>query len=76
MAAAVTRSRDDREPWHPEEGVPVAAALAASQGGVSALAEGGPADLVVTDADPLTADLRTMPVHATMLAGEFTYLAG
>jgi predicted amidohydrolase YtcJ len=74
MAAAVTRSRDDREPWHPEEGVPVAAALAASQGGVSALAEGGPADLVVTDADPLTADLRTMPVHATMLAGEFTYL--
>jgi predicted amidohydrolase YtcJ len=73
MAAAVTRSRDGREPWHPEQRVPVSAALAASQGGVTALAVSGPADLVVTDADPLTADLRDMPVHATMVAGEFTY---
>lgn len=73
MDAAVTRSRDDREPWHPEQTVPVAAALAASQGGVPALAEGGPADLVVTDADPLTAQLRDMPVHATMVAGRWTF---
>lgn len=76
MAAAVTRSRDGREPWNPAEGVPVAAALAASQGGVSALAEGAPADLVVTDADPLTAELRGMPVYATMLAGTWTHRAG
>ena len=75
MAAAVTRSRDGREPWHPEQSVPVSAALAASQGGVAALAEGGLADLVVTDADPLTAALRDMPVHATMVAGEWTYRA-
>lgn len=78
IAAAVTRTRDGLAPWHPEQGIPVADALRASQGRVGALAEGGPADLVVTDVDPLTADgetLRTMPVHATMLAGTWTYRA-
>jgi predicted amidohydrolase YtcJ len=74
MAAAVTRSRDGREPWHPEQSVTVAEALAASQGGVAALAEGGLADFVITDADPLTTeDLRAMPVHATMVAGDWTF---
>ena len=36
----------------------------------------GPADLVVLDENPLTVDpgrLRSMPVHATMVAGEWTY---
>ncbi len=78
IAAAVTRGRDGREPWHPEQSIPVAVALRASQGRVDALAEGGAADLVITDADPLNADgdtLRTMPVHATMLAGRWTYRA-
>ncbi|MEO5921086.1 MAG: amidohydrolase family protein [Pseudolysinimonas sp.] len=76
LAAAVTRSRDGREPWHPEQRIAVADGLRASQGRVDALAEGGAADLVVTDVDPLTADgdtLRAMPVHATMLAGRWTY---
>jgi predicted amidohydrolase YtcJ len=76
IAAAVTRSRDGREPWQPGQGVPVAAALRASQGGVSRLEVGGRADLVVTDEDPLTADgeaLRAMPVWATMLAGDWTF---
>jgi predicted amidohydrolase YtcJ len=76
MAAAVTRSRDGRDPWHPEQAIPVDAALRASQGRVDALEVGGVADLVVTDVDPSTADgeaLRTMPVYATMLAGEWTY---
>ncbi|CAN5586669.1 amidohydrolase family protein [soil metagenome] len=76
MAAAVTRSRDGREPWHPEQRLPVADALRASQGGVAALAEGAVADLVVTDEDPHTVDgdtLRAMPVWGTMLAGEWTY---
>jgi predicted amidohydrolase YtcJ len=73
--AAVTRSRDGRPPWHPEQSVPVAAALRASQGGVAELAAGTPADLVVTDADPLTADLRGMPVWGTLLAGTWTYRA-
>ena len=78
IAAAVTRSRDGREPWHLEQHVPVAEALRASQGGVAELAEGGAADLVVTDEDPLAIDperLRAMPVHATMTAGEWTHLA-
>jgi predicted amidohydrolase YtcJ len=78
MAAAVTRSRDGREPWHPEQCIPVADALRASQGRVDALAEGGAADFVVTDAGPLTADgdtLRNMPVWGTMLAGEWTFRA-
>jgi predicted amidohydrolase YtcJ len=76
IAAAVTRSRDGREPWHPEQRIPVDEALRASQGGVAALAEGGPADLLITDEDPRTCDpesLRTMPVHATMVAGAWTY---
>jgi predicted amidohydrolase YtcJ len=73
MDAAVTRSRGGREPWHPEQGVSPAEALAASQNGVTALTEGGVADLVVTDADPLTALSRDMPVHATMVAGNWTF---
>lgn len=78
IAAAVTRTRDGRDAWHPEQAVPVPAALRASQGGVAELAPGIPADLVITDADPLTADgdvLRAMPVHATMVAGTWTYQA-
>lgn len=73
MDAAVTRARGGREPWEPQQRVTVAEALAASQGGVSALAEGGAADLVITDEDPLTALHRDMPVHATMVAGRWTY---
>lgn len=76
IAAAVTRRRDGRDPWHPEQAITVEEALRASQGGVAGLMEGGPADLVVTDEDPRAVDpehLRTMPVHATMVAGQFTY---
>ena len=76
IAAAVSRSRDGREPWHPEQTLPIEVALAASRGGAGELAEGGPADLVVTEQNPLAADgeqLRAMPVFATMVAGEWTY---
>ena len=73
MSASVTRSRDGREPWHPEQRVSVAEALEASTR--STIAVGQPADLVVVD-EPLTAEnLRAMPVYATMLAGRFTYRA-
>ena len=37
---------------------------------------GGPADLVVLDADPLTAPLRGMPVAATLAAGRWTHRVG
>ncbi len=74
ISAAVSRASDGREPWHPEQRISNAEALAASTR--STLEVGQPADLVVTELDPLTAsgdDLRRMPVAATLLAGRFTY---
>jgi predicted amidohydrolase YtcJ len=76
IAAAVTRTRDGREPWHPEQSLTVEEALHASWGGLRGIAVGAPADLVVTEVDPRTAShdqLRSLPVHATMVAGEWTY---
>lgn len=75
FAAAVSRSRDGREPWHPEQELSRKAALAASSYGAR-VEPGATADLVVTDADPLTAHpdvLRRMPVAATLVAGAFTH---
>lgn len=67
MAAAVTRSRDGRDPWHPEQALTPLKALRAT-------AHPLPGDLVIVDADPLDPDtLRHMPVHATMVAGHWTY---
>lgn len=74
IASAVGRSRDGREPWHPEQSVSAEVALAASVRSV--VAAGRPADLAVLDRDPLASsadDLRTMPVAATLLAGRFTH---
>lgn len=76
MAAAVSRARDGREPWHPEQAISFEEALRASTR--STIAEGQRADIVVVDADPSAAtpeQLRTMPVSATMLAGNFTHQA-
>lgn len=78
ISAAVARTREGRAPWHPEQSLTIEDALRASWGGSAGLAVGGPADLVVTDVDPLTAwgdELRGMPVHATMVAGEWSYRA-
>ncbi len=69
--AAVTRTRDGRDPWHPEQAISVAQAIAASAR--TTIAVGQPADLVVLDDDPATASLRTMPVAATLLAGRPTW---
>ncbi|MEP6980580.1 MAG: amidohydrolase family protein, partial [Nakamurella sp.] len=74
IAAAVSRSRDGLPPWHPEQTIPVAAALAASTRG-RLIVPGAPADLVVLEQDPLTASpaqLRSMPVAATVLRGVVT----
>lgn len=78
MAAAVHRSADDRPAWHPEHALTPAEALAASTDGWGTVAAGHPADLVLLDADPLAGSgdtatvadqLRSMPVHATWVAG-------
>ncbi len=70
MAAAVTRSRDGREPWHPEQAITPAQALAASTR--TTLTAGQPADLAVVEEDPHTVP-REMPVAATLVAGRFTW---
>lgn len=74
IAAAVTRTADEREPWHPEERVTRLQAIQASVR--SAIRPGEPADLAVCGLDPLGVagdDLRRMPVIATILAGRLTY---
>ena len=78
IAAAVRRSDDGRPAWHPEQEVSVAAALAASTRGRCTPQVGDRADLVVTDLDPLAADvdeLRRMPVFGTLLNGRWTWRA-
>ena len=80
MASAVFRTRDGREPWQPHQRVGIGTAIAASTSGGSTapaeIAPGALADLVIVDADPLTADeraLRAMPVRATLLEGRVTH---
>ena len=66
--AAVERS------WHPEQQIPIEAALAASVHG--RVEVGARADLAILDADPLTAtghELRELPVAATLLGGTWTH---
>ena len=74
MAAAVGRARDGREAWMPEQRLDVADAIAASTR--STVEVGQPADLVVTGLDPAAVgheQLRSMPVAATLCAGQLTY---
>jgi predicted amidohydrolase YtcJ len=76
IAAAVARTGDDRQPWHPEQAISIEDALVASADGRRALEVGGPADIAVLDLDPLSArtdELRRMPVAATLLGGRFTH---
>ncbi len=77
MAAAVHRTADDREPWHPEQALTVHEALAASTDGLGTVSVGHPADLALLDADPLPGGtsseqakaLRAMTVSATWVGG-------
>lgn len=76
LDAAVTRSRDGRDPWHPEQALERWVALESSVDGRGLVpVVGAPADLVVLDADPLSAPLRDMPVSGTLVAGGWTHLA-
>ena len=77
MSAATARARDDgREPWHPEQSISRREALSACSRGRSEVAVGDAADLVLVDADPLSAPddvFRRMPVSATLVGGRFTF---
>jgi predicted amidohydrolase YtcJ len=87
IAAAVTRTRDGREPWHIEQALSVTEALNFSTR--STIEAGQPADLVILDADPLwlvnalrgnpakaSEALRSMPVAHTLCRGQVTFTAG
>jgi predicted amidohydrolase YtcJ len=71
MEAAVTRSRGGREPWHPEQRISPAEALAASVR--SSIVEGDVADIVAVERDPAGEVLRGMPVALTLVAGQVTH---
>ncbi len=74
MAAAVTRRRGDREPWHPEQRVSPEEAVSASVRSSVSVGELG--DLVAVEADPFDADgtyLAQMPVALTLLGGRVTH---
>ncbi|NYD40203.1 amidohydrolase family protein [Nocardioides panaciterrulae] len=84
IAAAVHRSADERDPWHPEHALTPREALAASTDGWGTVAPGHPGDLVLLDRDPiapgsdpdsgsLAQQLRTMPVAATLVAGRVVH---
>ncbi|MFK4760662.1 amidohydrolase [Microbacterium sp. ZW T5_45] len=75
ISAAVDRTDDDREPWHPEQRLTIDQALAASTR--TSLRPGDPADIAICGSDPLTTRgqaLRRMPIVATLLAGRVTYV--
>jgi predicted amidohydrolase YtcJ len=81
IAAAVHRSADERDPWHPEQSLTVAEALAASTDGWATVAPGHPADLALLDSDPLPTGssgeqavaLRSMQVAATWVNGRLVH---
>jgi predicted amidohydrolase YtcJ len=86
IRAGVTRTLDEREPWHPEQSLTVEQALHASTVAPAWLAGDGRrrgklvpgylADLVVLDRDPLACEpeeLAEIRVVATMLGGAWTH---
>ncbi|WEO75828.1 amidohydrolase family protein [Cryobacterium sp. SO2] len=78
ISAAVGRSRGDRAAWHPDQAISRQAALAASARGRHTISAGQVADLAICEIDPFVAsvaDLRRMPVAATLLGGRFTHSA-
>ena len=76
IAAAVFRSDDERPAWHPEQSIPVEAALQAACRGRFTVQPGDVADLVIVEKNPLhleSEELRRMPVFGTLLGGRWTY---
>ena len=76
IACAVTRTEDDRPPWHAEQSLTFDQALRASTGGRTRVAVGDVADLVVVRPDPGAVDpgeLREIEVLATVVDGHLSY---
>jgi len=75
IAAAVHRGRPGDEPWHPEQAVTAAEALAASVDG-RRIAVGQPGDVALLAFDPLASDaarLRAMRADLTCVAGQVVH---
>jgi predicted amidohydrolase YtcJ len=75
IAAAVHRAQPGDQPWHPEQAITVAEAIAASVDG-NRVAVGCRGDLALLDANPLTSDpsaLRAMRVALTTVAGRIVH---
>jgi len=75
IAAAVHRGEPGRDPWHPEQAITIAEAIAASVDG-RRIAAGQPGDVALLDSDPLASDadgLRAMHVALTCVAGRIVH---
>ena len=66
IATAVQRGRPGDQPWHPEQVITAAEALAASVDG-RRIAVGQPGDVVLLDADPLAADVAGLTAARSAL---------
>ncbi|WP_137294788.1 amidohydrolase [Nocardioides dongxiaopingii] len=85
IAAAVHRSADERDPWHPEHALTAREALAASVDEQPSVGVGSRGDLALLDRDPLApvspaapdrdpaADLRSMTVALTLVGGDVVH---
>lgn len=75
IAAAAHRGQPGDEPWHPEQAVTAAEAIAAATDG-RRVAVGQPGDVALVESDPLASDaagLRAMHVALTCVAGRIVY---
>lgn len=75
IATAVHRGRPGDEPWHPEQAITVAQAIAASVDG-RRIESGQPGDIALLRADPLAADaagLTAMRSALTCVAGHVVH---
>lgn len=73
LRAAVDRSLPGEQPWHPEQRIPLAAALDASTRGRSLPVVGDPADLIALDRPVAALDADS--VAMTLIAGRFAHRA-